>query len=358
MSDLFDYLIWRGDILFSQLPPNSVDALIFSALSYIDYEGIVPKEIGSSVSLQEASQKMLKMSDLDGRFRVKKDLELLSAAAQTDRFRNVGLSFYQNIFIPEEETQFAAITYLLDDGTAFLTYRGTDKSLVGWKEDFNMSFQDSVPAQRLALKYLQTFAWANQGTLIVGGHSKGGNLAVYAAARCGAEVQNRIREVYNQDGPGFREQMMEDEGYLSIVPKIHTYVPQSSVFGMLMEHKEPYIIIKSKSVSVMQHDPYNWEVLGKDFIMLEELTPDSRFLDRTVDDWLSGMTNEERNQFVDMVFDLVMLPDTNRPRDIVKPQNILTYLKTLQMDEERRRVIGTELSKLIEAGKKVLSKSK
>lgn len=358
MGDIFDYLTWRGDILFSQLPPNSVDALIFSALSYIDYDDIVPGGIDGSMMLREVSDQMFQLSDLEGRYRVKKDLELLEAAGETERFGNASLSFYQNIFDVKEETQFAAVTFLLDDGSAFVTYRGTDKTLIGWKEDFNMTYQESIPAQRLALKYLQAFAEVNQGTLRVGGHSKGGNLAVYAAAQSGIEIQNRIVEVYNQDGPGFRKQMMEDTGYLNIVPKIHTYVPQSSVFGMLLEHKEPYTIIKSKYIGIVQHDPYNWEVLGKDFILVEELTPDSRFLDHTMEDWLADMTNEERNELVDTLFNLLMVGDTNQLRDLVRPQNIRSYLKTLHMDEERRKIISSELSKLVEAAKNAYQKIK
>lgn len=358
MGDVFDYLTWRGDIRFSQLPPNSVDALIFSALSYIEFDDIVPGEIKYSISLREAAKQVLDLPELENKFRVKKDLELLSVAAETERFGSIELCYYQNIFIPEEETQFAAITFLLDDGSAFLTFRGTDKTLIGWKEDFNMSFQESIPAQRLAKSYVQMFAEANNRKLRIGGHSKGGNLAVYAAAKNDEAIQDRILEVYNQDGPGFRDKMLEDPGYLRIIPKIHTFVPQSSIFGLLMEHKEPYTIIKSKYVGIMQHDPYNWEVMGKDFVLSEELTPDSRFIDKTFDAWLSGMTNEERNEFVDTVFDLVMTPDAIRPIDILRPQNILTYFKTLQMDEERRKAIGTELSKLVGAAKQSMIKTK
>ena len=356
MSDVFDYLMWRGDIRFSELPPNSVDALIFSALSYVDFDDIVPADMKFSIPLGDAVRRVFELDNLDDRFRVKKDMELLRVAAETERFSQVDLCFYQNVFDLEEETQFAAVTYLLDDGTAFLTFRGTDKTLVGWKEDFNMSFQESVPAQRLAKNYVESFANASSRPLHIGGHSKGGNLAIYAASKVSEEIQNRILDIYNQDGPGFRDQMLEDEGYLRMLSKIHTYIPQSSIFGMMMERKEPCTIIKSRFVGIMQHDPYNWEVLGKDFIMLEELTPDSQFLDHTIDEWLESMTKEERNAFVDSIFHLIMTPDANRPRDIFKPQNILNYFKEWHVDEDRRKLISTEFTKLMDAAKRNVGK--
>ena len=358
MRDLFDYLMWRGDILFSQLPPNNVDALIFSALSYIDYDDIVPSVPEKTISLRDAAKKVLELPDQERKFRVKKDLDLLSMAAETERFGSIGLCYYKNIFDIEKETQFAAITYILDDESAFLTFRGTDKTIIGWKEDFNMAYQNSIPAQRLARAYVQHFAMESDRMLRVGGHSKGGNMAIYAASTVDENIQDRILEVFNQDGPGFRDYMLEDEGYLRLIPKIHTFLPQSSIFGILMVHKEPCTIIKSRYVGIMQHDPYNWEVMGKDFIILEELAPGAQFMDKTMDEWLQSMTNEERNEFVDTLFDLVMTKDTVRPRDILKPQNILTYFKTWHMDEERRKKVGTELAKFVDAAKHSIERMK
>lgn len=352
MADMFDYLKWRGDILFSQLPPNPVDALIFCALSYIHFAGIVPETPDQWIPLEDAAGKLEAEEDAQSRVRTRLDLELLRAAAETPRFARVGIAFYQDVFIPEEDTQFAAVTYFLEDGTAFLAFRGTDNTLVGWKEDFNMTFEESIPAQRLAQEYTQRFAGVSKVPLRLGGHSKGGNLAVYAAAKCGEQIQKRIIEVYNQDGPGFTERMMYHPGYLRIVPKIRTYVPQSSVFGMLLEHEEPYTIIKSKQIGLMQHDPYSWEVMGGDFVFVEELTADSRFLDRTFKSWLVGMSAQERNEFFDAVFDLLMTDNTSRPRDIMRLQNIRSYFKTLSTDGNKRHVIASELMSLFESAKK------
>ena len=356
MSDMFDYLKWRGDILFSQLPPNPVDALIFSALSYIRFQDIVPDSPSRWITMEDAAAMLLEEPDAQSRTRTKLDLELLKAAAQTARFARVRLSFYQDVFIPEEDTQFAAVTYYLEDGSAFLAFRGTDSTLVGWKEDFNMTFQESIPSQRLATEYTRTFASVGKAAMHLGGHSKGGNLAVYAAAKSDPQIKKRIITVYNQDGPGFTEAMMTDPGYLDIVPKIRTYVPQSSVFGMLLEHEEPYTVIKSKQIGIMQHDPYSWEVMGRDFVSGEVLSADSRFLDRTFKNWLAGMSPQERNEFFDTVFELLMIEDTNHPRDIMRPQNIKSYIKTLQSDDNMRHVIASELANLVRSARRAQQK--
>ena len=158
MADLFDYLTWRGDLSFSQDPPNAVDALIFSALSYLTFGGSVTERPDSPISLREASEEFFQDTGAEQRCRVKTDLSLLMAAAETRRFGNTLLLQYRDILIPEEDTQFAAVTFLLDNNSAFLAFRGTDYTLTGWKEDFNMTFRESIPAQLLALQYTHEIA--------------------------------------------------------------------------------------------------------------------------------------------------------------------------------------------------------
>ena len=347
MADMLEYLAWRGDIEFTQMPVNPVDALIFSTLSYIQFEDIVPDNPLQSISLKEAAAGLFSLADPVRRTRVKKDLELLKAVAESARFDNIRMSFYRSILIPEEETQFSAVTIFLEDGSAYIAFRGTDNTLTGWKEDFNMSFQSSIPAQHLALSYVQEFMAAHSIPVWMGGHSKGGNLAVYAAAKCGEFLQKRIVEVYSQDGPGFSKEMMDDAGYQSILPKVRSYVPQSSVIGMLLEHEEPYTIIKSNQIGIMQHDPYSWQVLGAGFLQVEELTADSRFLDRTFRSWLSQMSNEERSQFFDTVFELLESTGAEHTADLIHPQNVRAYLKTLKTNEYMRNILASELVRLV-----------
>ena len=155
MADIFDYLLWRGDIPLDAVPPNPVDTLILSELSYLGLEGLVPGDFRHPVPLKVMAEAMLALPDRENRVRTKKDLDLLAACAQAPRFQELWLLFYSNELLPEIQSQFAAVTWRLPDGSALITYRGTDLTLTGWKEDFNMSFQSSVPAQEKALWYLE-----------------------------------------------------------------------------------------------------------------------------------------------------------------------------------------------------------
>lgn len=356
MANIFDYLKWRGDLAFSQDPPNAVDALIFSGLSYVCYAGRVETSPYTPVSLKEAAEAYFSLDAYEERCRVKHDMDLLRLAAETTRFGHTKVCMYRDEFIPEQETQFAAMTFLLDDGSMFLAFRGTDNSLVGWKEDFNMTFQQTIPAQRLALQYVRDVALEYAAPMRLGGHSKGGNLAVFAAARCSPMTQRRILGVYNNDGPGFTRYLMGDPGYVRMVPKIRTYVPQSSVIGMLLEHEEPYTVIRSKSIGLLQHDLYTWDVLGKDFIPVEEITESSQFVDATIKTWFADMTNQERGQLVDVMYALLGSGGAENVYDLLQPKNIRTYIKTLSSDEHLRRVLSAEFFGLIEAARKTRAK--
>lgn len=356
MANVLDYLKWRGDLTFTQDPPNAVDALVFSALSYICYGGRVEADPDTPVRLKEAAEAYFALEDQESRCRVKNDLELLRVAASTARFGFSEICMYRNEFIPEQETQFAAMTFLLDDGSMFLAFRGTDYSLVGWKEDFNMTFQQTIPAQRLALQYTRDVALEYIRPLRLGGHSKGGNLAVFAAARSSPMIQQRIMEVYNNDGPGFTKYLMGDPGYLAMVPRIKTYIPQSSVIGMLLEHEETYTVIRSQTVGLLQHDPYSWEVLGREFIPVQEITESSQYIDATIKTWFSEMSNQDRNQLVDVMFTLLGTGGIENAMDIFQPKNIRTYIKTLSSDAGMRHILSTEFQSLIEAARKTKAK--
>ena len=347
MADIFDYLDWRGDLPMDRVPPNPVDTLILSELSYIGFDTLVPPGFQEPVTLAKAAEGFLALPDWEKRVRVKKDGELIAACAGTERFGGLELVFYQNEFLPEEESQFAAVTWLLPDGDAVITYRGTDLTLTGWKEDFNMSFQDSVPAQEKALRYLEAFARVHDRGIYLAGHSKGGNLAVYAAARCQPELQTRLRAVHNHDGPGFRGTMLDDPGYRAIAGLAQTFLPQSSVVGMLLEHEEPFTVIKSRLVSLLQHEPYSWEVLGAGFVRVDDVDDGTRFLNDTVRTWLAGRSLQERNEFVDAVFELLTLGEIDDLRDVILPRNVLRYLRTLSTDEELRSIIAREFTQLI-----------
>lgn len=219
-----------------------------------------------------------------------------------------------------------------------------------------MSFQQVVPAQLLAEQYTKAVGEAYGLPMRLGGHSKGGNLAVFAAAKSDPILQKRILEVFNNDGPGFTGYLMGDPGYLAMVPRIRTYIPQSSVVGMLMEHEEPYTVIRSKSVGIMQHDPYSWEVVGRGFIPVPEITQSSVFLDATIKTWYAEMTDEERNRIVDAMYQILSAGGVERVSDILQPKYIPSYIKAISEDQSLRKELSSNLASLLEAAKSARGK--
>ena len=349
MADMFEYLAWRGDLSFLHVPPCPVDALILSALVYCDFAGILPEDGAAPVALQDAAEAFLALPDPETRVRVKNDLRLLEAAAAAPRFRDLRLGFYRSILIPEADTQFAAMAAFLPDGTVFLVFRGTDYSLTGWKEDFNMTFSDSVPAQREAAAYTAGFASRYPVLLRLCGHSKGGNLAVYAAAKVPDPIRRRILQIYNLDGPGFTEGFLKDPGYLWTVPRIRTVVPESSIIGILLEHEGDYTVIRSRQVGILQHEPYSWEILGGDFIRVKEISGHTQFVDRTIKNWIRDMSSEERSAYVEALFGLLSAGGAGKVQDLLHPKNIRSFFSTLKADEETRKLLTSEFSELLKA---------
>ena len=353
-TDLFSYLDWRGDLPFTADPVNCVDTLIFAALSYIRLDDLLVQNCREPVTLAALAEQIRAREEAEKRTHISQCLELIQRAAETKRFSGTGIGFYRSIFIPEQDTQFAALAFYPVPGQAVLAYRGTDDTMVGWKEDLNMSFQEVVPAQREALFYLEDFAREQTEEIILCGHSKGGNLAVFAGAQCAPLLQRRIKAVNNHDGPGFTGSILCSPGYLAMVPKIHTYVPQSSVIGMLLEHEEPYTVIRSSETGILQHSPFSWETMGGNFRCMEEVDSGSRFFNRAIKNWLAGMDREKRIAFVDALFDTLAAGGVARTGDLTQLRNLRNLLKVFSEDEESRKVITGELTGFFRAAQDLL----
>ena len=355
MATVFDYLKWRGDLSFAQDPLNPVDGLIFCALSYIPFVGQAAETPNEPIALRDAAADFLSLDDYESRVRAKNDAMMLRAAAETARFGGCKMVLYRDQFAPEEETQFAAMTFLLPDDTAFVAFRGTDRSLVGWKEDFNMAFQEAVPAQLLAQDYVREVAAEYVMPLRLGGHSKGGNLAVFAAARSTPDIQQRILEVYNNDGPGFTDYLMGDPGYLAMVPRIKTYVPQSSVIGMLLEHEERYEVVRSTQSGLWQHDGFSWQVRGERFEHLPDLTEGGKLVDETIRTFILSLSPEQRVAFTDALFDILTCTDAGTLTDL-KEGGLKTAAAMLKkyrtLDKPTRHALGSTLRLFMAAGAK------
>ena len=352
MASMLDYIAWRGDLSFSSSAPNEVDALIFSTLSYIPFRGSVERNPEKPVLLRQAAREFFDIPDPEGYIRTQNDLELLKAAGESQRFGNIRIAEYRKIFIKERDTQFAAVTFLLDDGSIFISFRGTDNTLVGWKEDFSMCFRREIPSQKLAKQYLQDVLMDHSGPVRVSGHSKGGNVAVYAVSQSVPVIRERILEVYNQDGPGFSEAFLEDPGYRQILPILHTQVPQSSVIGMILNRAEPIAIVKSNQSGIMQHDPFSWEVQGNRLVAVDSLSGNSIFLQLTIKNWLLGMDMETRVRMVDMLFDLLTSGDVEVTGDLFQPKNLVACVSRLRSSETIRKYLTEDLTELFHAAKK------
>jgi hypothetical protein len=311
MANLFDYLSWRGDLTFRQSPFNPVDNIILTHVSYLPLDNIVPgieedKTITIAWAAEIFGKAILKNPDLFDSFLVsKQDPAFLDALSASARFKDMGLAGFVSQIDPDQEKQFAALTILTGDGSSFVTYRGTDNSLVGWKEDLNMTFTAEVPAQREAVLYLEKMAKKISGPLRAGGHSKGGNLAVYAASFCSRRVRKRITEIYCNDSPGFSSRVISSEGYLAIREKIISFVPESSVVGMLFEHGEDYTVVKSTQTGLLQHDIYSWEVTCNDLVRLDKVNKHSRYIDRTIKEWIAGLDKEQRQGFAEALYTIL-----------------------------------------------------
>ena len=349
MPDLFDYLTWRGDLSMDQVPLGPVDALILTTMCYVHFHEIVPAGPEESVTLEQAARAFLSLPKEERELgvRSRNDEQLLEKLLDCPRFSKLYLSSHVDRLEEESEMQFAALAVHLGKQGTFLAYRGTDNTLVGWKEDFNMTFQDAVPAQWVARDYLERCAGWFEGPLILGGHSKGGNLAVFAASMCRPQVRDRVKAIYNHDGPGFTDLVMGSEGYHQLVERIHSFVPQSSVVGMLLEHREPYIVVKSRQIGVFQHDPYSWLVQRGDFIRLEDVTEGSRALDLTLKNWIGELSIPERGEIVDTVYDFLQTTDADRVQELLQPRNLRTILRAVrQEDEQSLRLLTGSLGRL------------
>lgn len=307
MSNIFDYLAWRGDLSFTASPFNEVDNLIFSQLCFLDLENLVPSDPGAiPVRLEHAFDRYFERHPIESTSMgviVPDDiLTLADYARRTPRYRDVCLTGFINHIDLDAQEQFSATTYLLGDGTAYVAYRGTDDTLIGWKEDFNMAFTPTVPAQADATRYLEAILRRIPRPLHVGGHSKGGNLAVYAATHLSEQNRTRILDVYSNDGPGFHSDILSSGGFRAMQGKIRSIVPQSSVVGMLLDHEEPYRIVKSTAKGLFQHDGFSWELIGDRFRTVGTLSGESKMVDRSLKLWLSQMDNVSRAAFVDSMY--------------------------------------------------------
>jgi hypothetical protein len=368
MANLLDYLMWRGDLSFAQAPFNQVDAVILSQLSYFPFDGIVQGiESKEGVLLGTAMKTLINEIDKKHRRDEQKksimmfpdDEILVRALLISKRYKNCKLRGYVNLIDTEKEIQFSAVCFTARN-LSYITYRGTDMTIVGWKEDFSMCFNDVVPAQLEAVKYLEVMSRQIKGPLRTGGHSKGGNLAVYAASQCREKIRGRITHIYAHDSPGFQRRIIESDGFIKIKNKINSFVPQSSVVGMLLEHGNDYSVIRSNQIGLLQHYLYSWEVTHNDLVYVNKISYASRFMDKTLNDWINGLDAKSREQFFDALFNILNATNAKSLTELegswFKAAGKMLYSMTL-FDESTKKLIKRTLGMLFDAAKYNLTTS-
>ncbi len=297
MGSAADYLLWRGDLTFAERPFVLADNLVLSLLSYLDFSGVVPGIGQGSVTMREAWEKIRDSRDINAPCAADIDYTFLQKAAESRRFGDALLSDYADQIDEKAQSQFSALKISLGDGTHYLVFRGTDQTLVGWREDFNMSFQ-KVPAQDLAVQYLRQVMTEPGAVYRVGGHSKGGNLAVYAAVMCGPACRDRILQIYDNDGPGLSSDLISSEDYEAVKSRIVRIIPEFCVIGKLFEHDSRTVIVQSSGDGVMQHQEITWQILGNELVYAEDVAPASKMISGMIDQWMVNVTPEERRVFV------------------------------------------------------------
>lgn len=363
-GNIMDYLDWYGDFDFSVLPFNDVDNLILAELSYASLDGIVKEpQLGRklrTISVKDAADELSKSGRMEKSCKLEQNAgQLLLEMAKGKRFSDALLAGYVDKHDFKNQEQFSALHIYLPDGTLFVSYSGTDDTILGWKEDLNMAYQMPVPSQEEAVEYLEKTVPHDGRMIRIGGHSKGGNLAIYAAVMCYDRLKRRIIGIYNNDGPGFLESMLERKSYLEVKDRIKTIVPETSIVGMLLEHGDSYEVVKSTGKGIMQHDGLSWQVYKNGFVKLDERSKESLVIDKTIGTWVMGLSDNERVAFVDTVYDMLTGAGINYLSELeqYKPAMLNSMVKEMfSMEPEKAKMVRRIIRALIsEYGKNVVS---
>ena len=350
MGIIFDYLDQVAYDSIYETPFNELDMLMLTEITYLPFDQIVSNQISPDCTcrLFEAAEKM--PQDLS-MLVTKNRLKLLEKVASSTRFKNIKLMGYVNDIDPDVQKQFAAMIFKIKPDSYVLTFRGTDDSIIGWKEDFHMTYMDQVPAQKTAVNYLRKAMDALPGQFILTGHSKGGNLASYAASQIEPEYQERIQIIYSYDAPGLNHSVITSQGYQTISDKIKRYIPQGSIVGMMLETPKQAQIVKSTAIGgLAQHDTFSWQISDQTFVLLDNLNPDSLQVDKTLKNWVDSVSDEELKDFFDLFFGLILDAGISSINDLTKLENFNKILAVFEnanalTDEEREML--TRLAKLL-----------
>lgn len=354
MSNIIDYLKWRGDLSLSQDKINDLDSLVLSRFSYFPFKKIKMNKIETVKSISDKMEKLQ-----EEQFSWNGDKEMIMLMGNSERFGKLLVTDFINSDDEKTQRQFSAITIHLN-GELFVSFCGTNATLYGWKEDFNMSFQKNIPSQMYATEYLRQIAQKYPYMIRTGGHSKGGNIAAYACIFNPKSIQDRIIQVINFDGPGFDKSVVESNGYKNIKDKIITFVPQGSIIGRVLEHEEEIEIVKSDEKGLYQHDIYSWEVMGKCLNNVETNTNSSDIINATVRNWLKETTPEQRQIFVDSIYNVLEASEAKSTKELSKNimKNINKVSKAFKLlPQEDKDTINKMINEAVKSFKLIITET-
>lgn len=356
-SNIVDYVEYEF-APFEEKPLTQVDSLVLSWFSYLR----IPAEFEAAYGWEGLRMLELYRADIfDAMYEtiwdVPSSARLLSAMAASPRFRNLKVKHYRSHTDKEAQEQFAAVTLQITPNVHYVAYRGTDSTFVGWKEDLNMAFMYPVPAQTRAAEYLSETAKHLDGTFFVGGHSKGGNLAVYSAMNSDDDVRSRLMKIFSHDGPGFPSSVFEDGTILKVADIIQKTVPQSSLVGMLLEHQENFTVVESTNFAATQHDPFSWVVQDGEFVEVQSRTTSSKYFDMTLNTWAQSLSMEDRETIIDALYSIADAVDVDTMYGLSQNwQKVVPELvkNATQLNADERDMILQALRELISlAGKQI-----
>ena len=352
MANIHDYLDWRGDLKFEEFGINEIDELILARVSYFPYDRIKmkPKE-----KFKDIAKKMESFTDND--FIWKGDKELLEKLGESERYSDVTITDYIKHNVEEEQKQFSAITLHVGNSLHYVSYCGTDYSLYAWKENFNLSFLDKIPAQIEAKKYFDEIAKQYKGKFILGGHSKGGNLAIYAAVKASAKNRSRIIKALNYDGPGFRSDFLKSKEYKEMLPKLHEYIPQDSVVGMLLTQDEAFTVVLSTEKAILQHDIFSWVVNKDKLLKVPNTTKASKITNRALSNWIKNCSLEQRQIFIDSVYEMLYATEATSLKELSSTwvSKIGIVLKTYNnLSEKDKKIMSKTVKQIVTSYRKAI----
>lgn len=304
---IIDYALFNANKDFNEIPFNKVDALIFAQLSYLNFTGIVEDTRSDSkgVYLHEIAEHEKFPYIFTLPRTVENNTKLFNAVAYSKRYGKVRAKFYEDIAEKDSDTQFGAVVFVLPGNLNIISFRGTDSTILGWKENCNMLYKYPVSSQEISVAYVDKVIPLLRGKVIVTGHSKGGNLAIYSGVYCKKENKKKIKQIISFDSPGFTEEFVNDKEYISTLPKISKFVPEESMVGMLLTDKSTVQIVKSDGIGFYQHDPFMWKIDGITFVPGTKIVMRAKIIDTTFNEWVFGFAPEQREQFLEGMFLLI-----------------------------------------------------